>query len=258
MFRSSCVAVCLLSYLILPASAADPVFEVASIKVNTGEGEVNNRPAEERVRIAPGSLSMTNVTLVRCLMDAYGLYRFQVSTPGWMNSARYDIVAKAADSARPDQIRLMLRNLLIERFHLTFHQEQKNLKVYALTEGKRGDKLRPAAQPGDKSMAPADGALVFRNYSIADFIDTLANVPFRLDRPVLDMTGLDGKYDFELKIAADAVAMKQAFEGMQKEDMEHPSLIGLIQDQLGLRFTAEQHPMNVLTVDTADRTPTAN
>jgi uncharacterized protein (TIGR03435 family) len=61
-----------------------------------------------------------------------------------------------------------------------------------------------------------------------------------------------------LKIAADAVGMKQAFEGMLKEDMEHPSLIGLIQDQLGLRFTAEQQPMNVLTVDSADRAPTAN
>jgi uncharacterized protein (TIGR03435 family) len=86
----------------------------------------------------------------------------------------------------------------------------------------------------------------------------LSKVPFRMDRPVLDMTGLEGRYDFEVRIAPDALAMKHAFEGMLKGDADGPSLIDLIQEQLGPRFTTEQHPVDVLTVDGADRTPTAN
>jgi uncharacterized protein (TIGR03435 family) len=258
MFRTFCVALFLLSHLSLPVSGANPAFEVASIKVNTGEGEMNNRPAEEKIRFAPGSISMTNVTLITCLMDAYRLYRFQISGPLWMNSSRYDIAAKAADPVPPDQIRLMLRALLAERFHLTFHYTQRNLKVYSLNVGGHGHKLRVAEQPGDKAMLMTDGAIMFRNYSIPDLIDTLSNVPFRIDRPVLDMTGLEGRYDFEVRIAPDALAMKSAFEGMLKGDGNGPLLIDLIQEQLGLRFTAEQQSLDVLTVDGADRTPTAN
>jgi uncharacterized protein (TIGR03435 family) len=258
MFKSSCVTAFLLSSLTIPLSAAEPAFEVASIKVHNGEGEVNNRPAEEKVRIAPGSISMTNVTLVTCLMDAYKLYRFQVSAPAWMNSSRYDIAARAADPVPPDQLRLMLRTLLAERFHLTFHREQRNLKVYSLTESRRGQELRAAAETGNKEMVMGDGVIVFRNYSIADLIDTLSNVPFRIGRPVLNMTGLEGRYDFELKIAPDALAMKHAFEGMLNDDAGSPSLVDLIQEQLRLRFTTEQRLLDVLTVDAADRTPTAN
>jgi uncharacterized protein (TIGR03435 family) len=257
MVKSSCAAAFLLSCLILPASGSI-AFEVASVRVNTGGGEVDNRPAEEKVRIAPGSLSMTNVTLLTCLMDAYGIHAFQVSAPEWMKSARYDITAKAAGPAPPDQLRLMLQTLLVERFHLTFHHVQKDLRVYSLTKGKRGHKLREAAQPGDKVMGMEDGAIVFRNYSIADFIGALSNVPFSIDRPVRDMTGLEGKYDFEVKVAPDALGMKHAFEGMLKSGGDGPSLIDLVQEQLGLRFTAERASVDVLAVDDVNRTPTAN
>jgi uncharacterized protein (TIGR03435 family) len=257
MFRISCAAVFLLSYLIFPASAG-VAFDVASIRVNTSGDEVNNRPPEERVRIAPGNISMTNITLITCLMDAYRIYRFQVSAPAWMNSVRYDITAKAADPVPPDQVRLMLRTLLADRFHLTFHQVQKDLKVYSLTQDKREHKLREAAQPGDKSMLMEGGVIVFRNYSVADLIGTLSNVPFHIDRPVLDMTGLEGKYDFEVKIATNELAMKHTFEGMLKDDGDGPSLIDLLHEQLGLRFAAEQHLTDVLTVDGADKAPTAN
>ena len=107
-------------------------------------------------------------------------------------------------------------------------------------------------------MTMADGALVFRDYSIADFIDALANVPFRINLPVVDMTGLEGRYDFEVKIATDGPAMKHAFEGVLNGDADGLSLIDLIQEQLGLRFTTEEQAVDMLMVDGADRTPTAN
>jgi uncharacterized protein (TIGR03435 family) len=201
---------------------------------------------------------MTNVTLITCLMDAYKTYAYQISAPTWMNSARYDIIAKAAGPVSTDQVRLMLRALLAERFHMTLHHVSKELNVYSLGPGKRGHKLREAAQPGDKAMAMVDGAMVFRSYSIKDFIAALSEVPFRIGRPVRDMTGLEGKYDFELKIAPDAIGMKQAFEDMLRDVGDGPSVIGLVQEQLGLRFTAEKAFVDVLAVDSADRIPTAN
>ena len=81
---------------------------------------------------------MTNVTLLRCIMDAYGVYRFQVGAPAWMNSSRYDIIAKAAGTVPPDQLRPMLQTLLAERFHLTVHRERKNQKVYVLGRPRAG------------------------------------------------------------------------------------------------------------------------
>ena len=259
MFKTArAAAAFLLSFLVLPASAG-VAFDVASIRLSTGDGEVNNRPAEDKIRIEPGSIVMTNVTLIACLRDAYKIYAWQIAAaPMWMNSVRYDITAKAADPVSTDQLRLMLQTLLAERFHLTFHRVQKELNVYTLAPGKRGHKLREAAQPGDKAMGMADGAVVFRNYSIQDFIAALSDPPFHIDRPVRDMTGLEGKYDFELKIAPDGLGMKHVFEGMLRGDGDGLSVIDLVQEQLGLRFTPEKASVDVLAIDTADRTPTAN
>lgn len=256
MFKFSVAALLVLCPLV--GDAAELSFEVASVKASAGEGEVNNRPAEERVRFGAEAVSLSNVTLVTCLKEAYGIYSFQISGPTWMRYTRYDITAKAGSAATRDQMRLMLRALIAERFHLTFHEVRKDLKVYSLTEGKGGNRLRQAAGPGDKAMAMEGGAIVFRNYSMGDLIETLSNVPFRLDRPVVDMTGLEGRYDFELKIAPDELAMKHAFEGMSRQDGDGPTLIDLIQAQLGLRFGATERSMDVLTVDAADKTPTEN
>lgn len=233
-------------------------FDAASIRVNADGGEKNNRPAEEKVLIEPGSLRMTNVTLTRCVTEAYGVYPFQIGAPDWLNSVRYDITARAADHAPEDQVRLMLQQLLAERFHLTLHRERRDLSLYSLERGKQEPRLREAQQPDSKVMGLADGAVLFRGYSMADFIAALAGPPFRVDRPVRDMTGLAGKYDFELKIAADNAGMKSVFEGMMQAGGDVPSVIDLVQQQIGLRFKSEKASLDFLVIDGADRTPTAN
>ncbi|HVW10037.1 MAG TPA: TIGR03435 family protein [Bryobacteraceae bacterium] len=233
-------------------------FEAASIRVNADGGEKNNRPAEEKIVMEPGGLRMTNVTLVRCLREAYGVYAFQIGAPEWMSSVRYDIAARAADAAPEDQLRLMLQQLLADRFHLTLHREQRNLNLYSLERGKQEPRLRDAQHPDSKVMGLAGGAVLFRGYSMADFIAALSGPPFRVDRPVRDMTGLTGKYDFELKIAPDEAGMKSVFEGMLKAGGDAPSVINLVQDQIGLRFKAEKASRDSLVVDSAEKTPTAN
>jgi uncharacterized protein (TIGR03435 family) len=246
-----------LALIALPMTGAT-AFDAASIRVDSTGGEVNNRPAEEKVRIEPGRLAMTNVTLIRCMTEAYGVYAFQIGAPAWMNSTRYDIAARAANAVPEDQVRLMLRQLLAERFHLTFRREHRDLSLYSLTQGKQEPRLRDAQHPESTVMGLANGAVVFRGYSIADLIAALAGPPFRLDRPVRDMTGLQGKYDFELKISADDAGMKSVFEGMLKAGGDGPSVINLIQEQLGLHFKPEKAPLDFLVVDGADRTPTEN
>src|SRR6185312_613937 len=159
--------------------------------------------AEEKVRMEPGRLTMSNVTLVRCITEAYGVYPFQIGAPAWMSSTRYDIAARTANAVPEDQVRLMLQQLLAERFHLTLHREHRDLSLYSLTQGRQEPRLRDAQRPDAKVMGMANGAVVFRGYSIPDFIAALSGPPFRMDRPVRDMTGLRGKYDFELKISAD-------------------------------------------------------
>lgn len=238
--------------------AGATAFDAASIRVDSAGGEVNNRPAEETVRIEPGRVVMTNVTLIRCLTEAYGVYPFQIGAPAWMNSARYDIAARTANAVPEDQVRLMVQQLLAERFRLTLHREHRDLSLYSLTQGKQEPRVRDAQYPQSTVMGLANGAVVFRGYSIADLIGALAGPPFRLDRPVRDLTGLQGKYDFELKISADDAGMKSVFEGMLKTGGDGPSVINLIQEQIGLRFKPEKASLDFLAVDGANRTPTEN
>jgi uncharacterized protein (TIGR03435 family) len=246
-----------LALITLPITAAT-AFDAASIRVDTAGGEVNNRPAEEKVQVEPGRVTMTNVTLTRCLAEAYGVYPFQIGAPAWMSSTRYDIAARTANAVPKDQLRLMLQQLLAERFHLTLHKEHRDLSLYSLTRGKQEPRLRDAQHPESSVMGMADGTVVFRGYSIADFISALASPPFRVDRPVRDTTGLIGKYDFELKISADDAGMKSVFEGMLRAGGDGPSVIHLVQDQIGLRFKPEKASLDFLVVESADRTPTAN
>ena len=255
--KSAFIRAFIFSIAALPMTAGI-AFDAASIRVNNSGGEINNRPAEEKVLIEPRSITMTNVTLVRCMKEAYGVYPFQIGAPDWMNSIRYDIAARTANAAPEDQLRLMLQQLLAERFHLSLHHEHRDLSVYSLIRGKQEPRLRDAEHPDATSMGMSDGAVLFRGYSIGDFIATLAGPPFRVDRPVRDMTGLPGKYDFELKISADGAGMKSVFEEMLRGGGDAPSVIHLIQEQLGLRFQAEKTSLDFLVVDGADKSPTAN
>ncbi|HVV44237.1 MAG TPA: TIGR03435 family protein [Bryobacteraceae bacterium] len=247
----------LFALIALPIAGA-AAFDAASIRVNADGGEKNNRPSEEAFRMQPGRLTMTNVTLIRCIAEAYGVFPFQIGAPGWMDSARYDIVARAANAAEEDQLRRMLQSLLAERFHLAFHREHRDLSLYSLERGKHEPRLREAQNPDSKTMGMANGSVLFRGYSMADLIYSLAGPPFRVDRPVRDMTGLPGKYDFELKISADDAGMKSVFEGMLRAGGDGPSVINLIQEQIGLRFKREKASLDFLVVDGADRTPTEN
>src|SRR5262252_867143 len=109
-------------------SQSTPSFEVASVKPNNSGQRGGEMPPP-----VGGKYNATNVSLKELIQYAYHMQDFQISgTQGWMNSDRYDVIAKAEDRANEDQIRLMVRSLLAERFKLNVHLDEKQLPQYAL------------------------------------------------------------------------------------------------------------------------------
>ncbi len=232
--------------------AKSQIFEVASVKPNrigNAGGEGSNR---ESISASPLSLAMRNVTLSSCLKWAYGVKSFQIDGPGWLTSERYDIMAKAAGAVREDEIRLMLRALLAERFKLTLRRESRELPVYALVVARKGLKLRQAAGEGDSRMSPEGGDLVFRNFSMAELAERLSTIPFKVDRPVVDETGLDGRFDFHLKLASGGAELKTTLEGMDRG----VAIFAYFQEQLGLKLEGRKAPVDVLVIEHAEKVPT--
>jgi uncharacterized protein (TIGR03435 family) len=235
-----------LTAITLAASPTDQAFEVASVKPDKLGNAGGETAPREKITVSPGSLTMQNVSLQTCIKWAYGLRDFQISGPGWLASEKYQIAAKAPGPAPEPELRLMLRALLSERFKLKTHMETKEKPVYELVVAKNGPKLH-AATGGDPSFGPSAGELVFKNYSMADLADRLSSHPFKLDLPVLDKTGLDGRYDFALKLASNPDELKHTLEGMD----QGPSILAFFQDQLGLKLESRKGPVEMLIVESA-------
>ncbi len=239
--------------ILFAAALHGQTFEVASVKPAKGAaGNVKEGP-QEKIAVDPGSLTMRSVTLRTCIQWAYSVADYQISGPAWLALDRYDIQAKAGTPASPEQLRGMLRALLASRFGLTLHRETRDLPVYELVVGRNGAKLKPAAGDADSEMRPnTDGELVYSHYTLPEFAGKMTGIPFRVDRIVIDKTGLAGAYDFRLKIADNAVEMKRGFE---REDGPTPSDI---LRQIGLKLEARRAPVESLVVDRAERKPAEN
>ncbi len=154
----------------------------------------------------------------------------------------------------------MLRSLLADRFKLTFHREAKEFSIYELQVAKSGSKLKASSSPADQPAAlistvyPQRIVLPARNATIGEFTSLLQRAV--LDRPVVDKTGLAGRFDFDLEWAPD----ETQFGGdvpVAPSDANQPPFFRAVQEQLGLRLEATRGPVEALVVDTAER-PTAN
>lgn len=249
-----CHVLLLIALLVAPgesfaAQEAHPAFDVASIRpsaVNHAGGEGSKR---SRIEATPLSLSMRNVDLSDCIQWAYRVSDYQVSGPGFPNSARYDILAKTGSPASIDQMRSMVQDLLATRFQLKIHRESKMLPVYGLVVAKGGPKL--PAPKADAAVSPAQAreslpriendAFIFQDASMADFAAKLSLLR-GIDRPVVDRTGIQGIYDLTLKSAPSAILQPDG-----------PSLFTLVEDQLGLKLAPEKAPIEVLIVDHVEK-----
>ncbi len=193
-----------------------------------------------------GRLVYTHVSLVDLIVRAYGVERQQIAGPPWLDDARFDINARIPREAGGDQVAQMLQGLLAERFLLKLHRQTKEVPVYALGVTKIGPKLEKAeSESGLHSSlgnvrAQANGTVTMA--SLAAFLSG------RLDRPVLDRTGLSGPYAITLDWAPDA--LENASAG--------PSIFTALQEQLGLKLTATKGPADILVIESVEKAPTEN
>ena len=233
--------------------AATPAFDVASVKVappgRGGRGEGMHGPGGQ-IHSEPGSLTMRNVNMNSAIAWAYGVQQFQVSGPGWLTSERYDITAKAAGAAPEDQLRLMLRSLLADRFKVAAHTEQKVMPYYLLTVAKGGPKFKESDTEGEPvlSAGPNNSTAIIRRVPISQFIDMIQAI---LRTPIVDETGLKGRYDATLNIGA------LISTPIQNDDMIG-TVITAVQDLLGLKLEPKKGPIDTLVVDHAEKVPTEN
>ena len=240
----------------LAPAAAQTSFEVASVRISQFAKAGGEGSTRESVEPGPGGLAMRNVSLRSAIRWAYGVKDFQISAPGWTDSERYDIAAKAAGAVSNEQLRLMLQALLTERFKLALHHETKELPVYALVVGKRGTRIEAAKSAGDGVMRVKNGALEFRSMSMAEFAERLSARPFGVERPVVDRTGLEGAFDFTMKLAENDVELKRSLE---RREMEHDSsMFTAPLQELGLKLEAQKGPIEILVIDRADKVPVEN
>jgi uncharacterized protein (TIGR03435 family) len=248
-------------------------YEVASIKPT--------KLMNMRWNDSPDGVTVTAVTLIVLIQSAFhvtGDYGISGGPP-WLNSERYDVEAKmdpeAADAvsklSKEDRAVVqqhMLQALLAERFGLVIHRENRDMQVYTLVIGKNGSKLHEA-KPGDTypngiklSNGPGGaGVMLMRSGPGGTFIVTAQGVPlssflpqlsYNSGRPVIDKTGLTGKYDFELTYALDQNASAGA-----TSDSTGPSIFTAIQEQLGLKLEPGKGPVEVIVIDHAEK-PSGN
>jgi uncharacterized protein (TIGR03435 family) len=236
---------------VIPGAAAGPThFDVASVKRATPP------PAERgnsSMQLAPGRVTMTNVSLKKLLYEAYQVKDYQISGPDWIGTEIYDITATIPNGATRDDVLVMVQNLLAERFKVTLHREPKEMPVYALLIDKAGSRMKEV-EFGRGSTSLSNGKLEGVAIPMRNLAEALSR---QMSRPVLDMTGLKGFYTFTLTFAPEE-APAAPVAGEVPESTVGPSLARALQDQLGLRLEARRAPVDMLIVDHAERVPVEN
>lgn len=247
----------------------------------------------------PTRIRFTNTSLAQIVARAWDVKNYQVTAPDWLNQERFDIEAKIPEGATKEQVNIMLQNLLTERFHMVVQRGTKEFQGYELVVAKGGPKLRdaspedaafdqsqprpfgPPPPPPPPGQAPkldrpglmmmmrvnGKGAIVqlrARAQTMRQLIDAMAN---HLNQPVLDKTGLTGKYDFSLNFSGETPAgipsLPPPPPGVTAPSADNPddlapALPAALPQQLGLRLEAKKIPLPLITVEKADKVPTEN
>jgi uncharacterized protein (TIGR03435 family) len=234
-----------------------PAFDAASVRIHKAESaeEVRNGPW---IQTSPGGVTMRNAKLLWSVGWAFDAKDWLISGPEWINSERYDIVAKTERAVSVAQLKLMLQTLLVERFNLVLHHETKELPVAVLVLGKNGPKnLRPAAATGPPDGPrpvggkQGPGSLAYKSVSMSDFAERLGGPPpLGVGERVVDGTGLTGAFDLNLEVDS------ENFVGGRDEFAEF--LKAAIEQQFGLKMERRKMPLDTLVIDQGNRVPVEN
>jgi uncharacterized protein (TIGR03435 family) len=265
-------------------------FEVASVRpsppIPANGGVYFGPPRGGPGTPDPEQIAWTYATLKSLLLTAYAVKNYQVNGPAWLDTERYDIAVKVSKGATKEQVNLMWRDLLAERFGIVLHHEPKEFRVEELVVAPGGAKLKESAENPDATIRDGpprtrngelldpgmvatifpsgNGAAKVRTVAKAQPISQLTNMlGNQLGRPVLDKTGLSGRYDFELEYGMDLRGFPpppgQPPIAATAETVDlGPSLADVVQQKLGLKLVAGRAQLDVLVIDKAEKAPTSN
>ncbi|HEU5020250.1 MAG TPA: TIGR03435 family protein [Bryobacteraceae bacterium] len=226
----------------------------------------------------PGQMNFWNISIGDLIQNAYNVRNFQISGPDWLWSERFDITAKVPAGATKEQGRVMMRNMLAQRFSLVLHRTTKEASTYALVAAKGGPKLGsealkksgtgPTAAPPKRMMMIGGNGLLkmdLKGATMDALVDTLGT---QVDRPIVDATGLTGSYDVAMEFAPDPAVMAMKMGGIGQAPPsptvsapglnDAPTIFTALQDQLGLKLESRKGPVEHVIVDSVQKTPTEN
>ncbi len=262
-------------------------FEAASLKPSIRGSERQRGMRGGPGTRDPGQITFGYTSLKNLVLFAYGIKYYELIAPAWLDLMMYDLTAKLAPGTTQDQVAIMLRNLLADRFKLVMHHERRGLPAYILRTDKRPPRITPspellASTPGNliaEGSSPDDrvgtsrgrlgpdgfpegraglstiqgrSRLVAHRMTIRDLIRIMSS---RLDRPVVDRTSLHGYYDFTMYWTNDRLpAGKDAVD----DAANGPSLLVAVRQQLGFKIESKRFPFEVWVVDHAEKVPVAN
>ena len=224
-------------------------FEVASIKPNRTGSESST------LNIQPGGRwTGVNITAQALILRAYRIQPSQlIGAPDWVSTERFDLIATAAAGTPQELMPSMVRALLADRFKLTVHQESREMPVYALVPARPDRSLGPRlktsdiadCKPGQAVLPPpragavapcsmqmTDGRMQARAFELSQLATNLGP---RVDRVVVDRTGLEGRFDIDLE--------------WTHSGSDPQALLTALEEQLGLKLEGEVAPVTVTVVD---------
>jgi uncharacterized protein (TIGR03435 family) len=224
----------------------EPAFEVASVHLADPRGGGSGLSLET----SPGKLTIRHMPLLNCIMRAYEFQRpAQVIGPDWLHDILLDIVAKAATPVGDPELFRMLRRLLEERMGVRAQFEKRETPVFALTLAKGGPKFSESTTEGPPGRVIEKGVVIMQRVSMDEFAALSSQM---MGRPVVDATGLKGRYDFRVNTASLEAETQQP--GM---DQMGAAMVAM-RDQLGLKFEDRREAIDFLVIDHAEKSPTEN
>ena len=231
----------------LGAAQQRPRFEVADVRVSPPG-------ATESGGDLPDGIEFRATTLLQLITMAYSVPADRVAGgPSWLDTDRFDILAKASGPVRRQALRSMLQSLLVERFALAVTQAEKPVPAYVLSVGRLGvlkESVSTAASECNLANEDNVRTLACRNSTIGELIERLPEIaPALFTLPIVDRTGLTGGYDFTFQYAPRSQTSGAA------SDL---AFFHSIEKQTGLRVKQETAPVPVLSVEGVNRTPTPN
>jgi len=240
-----------------PQAQVSPAFDVATIKptnATDGHTHIYRHPDD-------GGFQAMNLSLKGLLEFAYAIPQTRIfGGPGWVDSAKWDVQAKASNEVDELVHKLggtqstaekqqMVRALLTERFKLTVHQETRELPLYALVVAKGGSKLKETEANGLNIGTGNSHIRIQGGDSVAILAAELAKV---LGRVVLDKTGIQGRYDITIRWTPENGLPDKVNGASSPEETNGPSIFTAVQEQLGLRLDSQKGPVPVLVIDRAE------